>query len=160
AIETMPTPTGSRADHRLPLKPSEIATVARRIADRLGGAGASAGGAAAAQAFKPAVEKFIAVVANDLAAHRGRSRVMAGDDQPREVQALAHAMNQTLGNAGRTVVYTDPVEAEPVSHIDSLRDLVADMNAGKVDLLVILSGNPVYTAPTDLNFAGAMNRVQ
>ena len=44
-------------------------------------------------------------------------------------------MNQALGNVGKTVVYTDPVEAEPVDQLQSLRDLVADMNAGKVDLL-------------------------
>ncbi|MBI4486572.1 MAG: 4Fe-4S dicluster domain-containing protein, partial [Acidobacteria bacterium] len=41
----------------------------------------------------------------------------------------------------------------------SLRDLVADMNAGAVDLLVIVSGNPVYTAPSDLKFADAMSKV-
>ena len=77
--------------------------------------------------------KWIAAVAKDLQAHRGtqprgrRRRPAAG------VHALAHAMNQALGNAGRTVVYTDPVEAEPVDQLESLRDLVADMNAGKVD---------------------------
>src|SRR5262249_5204350 len=52
-----------------------------------------------------------------------------------------------------------PVEAEPTDHVASLRDLVTDMNAGKVGVLIVLSGNPVYTAPADLDFAGAMNRV-
>src|SRR5207247_4824325 len=75
------------------------------------------------------------------------------------VHALAHAMNQTLGNAGRTVIYTEPVEAEPTDQLQSLRDLAADMNAGAVDLLVIVGGNPVYTAPVDLGFAAAMNKV-
>ena len=74
-------------------------------------------------------------VAKDLQAHRGRSLVIAGDGQPPAVHALAHAMNQALGNVGKTVVYTQPVEAEPVESARSLRDLVADMNAGKVDLL-------------------------
>ena len=32
--------------------------------------------------------------------------------------------------------------------------------AGKVDLLVILGGNPVYTAPADLQFAKALEKVQ
>src|SRR5205823_8217355 len=41
----------------------------------------------------------------------------------------------------------------------SLTDLTADMNAGKVDLLIILGGNPVYTAPADLGFAAAMDKV-
>src|SRR5262249_39266669 len=77
-----------------------------------------------------------------------------------DVHALAHAMNQALGNVGSTVVYTQTVEAEPVDQVASLRDLVADMNAGKVDLLVILSGNPVYTAPADLKFSDALAKVQ
>ena len=104
--------------------------------------------------------EWIAAVAKDLLAHRGRSLVIAGDGQPPAVHALAHAMNQTLGNVGKTVVYTDPVEAEPVDQLESLRELVADMNAGKVDLLLILGGNPVYTAPADLKFAEAMSKVQ
>ena len=52
--------------------------------------------------------------------------------------------------------YTDPVDANPVNQTESIKDLVADMRAGKVDLLVILGGNPVYDAPADLNFADAL----
>jgi molybdopterin-containing oxidoreductase family iron-sulfur binding subunit len=156
AIETMPTPTGSRADHRLPARPGAIPRLALAIADaiRSGGPGGSV-----AQPFKPAEQKFVAAVATDLAAHRGRSLVIAGDAQPPDVHALAHAMNEVLGNVGRTVVYTESVEAEPINQLDSIRDLAADMNAGKVDVLVILGGNPVYTAPADLKFADAMNKV-
>ena len=155
AIESMPTSTGARADHRLPLKPSEIESAARQIAAAVG-----AGAGAAAQAFRPAVAQWINAVAKDLQAHRGRSLVIAGDGLPAAVHALAHAMNAALGNAGRTVVYTQSVEAEPVAQLDSLRDLVADMTAGTVDLLVIVGGNPVYTAPADLQFAAALDKVQ
>ena len=42
----------------------------------------------------------------------------------------------------------------------SLRDLVADMTAGKVDVLVVISANPVYSAPADLHFAAALDKVQ
>jgi molybdopterin-containing oxidoreductase family iron-sulfur binding subunit len=165
AVETMPTPTGARADHRLPLKPSDVEKVAREIAARVSAAPTAdpkvrTPAPDVAQGLSPAVNTWTAAVAKDLLAHRGRSLVVAGDHQPPAVHALAHAMNQTLGNAGATVVYTDPVEAEPVSHLDSLRDLVADMTAGKVDLLLILSANPVYTAPADFTFADAMDKVQ
>src|SRR5205823_621722 len=73
--------------------------------------------------------------------------------------ALAHAMNRALGNPGRTVVYTTPVEAEPTNQVGSLRALAGDMEGGKVDVLVIIAGNPVYTAPADLDFAAAMSKV-
>jgi MoCo/4Fe-4S cofactor protein with predicted Tat translocation signal len=161
AIESMPTSTGARADHRLPARPSAIQAAARQVAAALGvggAAGASARPAAPDGSDKTA--KFVAAVAKDLQAHRGRSLVVAGDGQPAAVHALAHAMNQALGNVGATVVYTQPAEAEPVDQIQSLRELVADMAAGKVDLLVILGGNPVYTAPADLKFPEALGKVQ
>ena len=152
AIESMPTSTGARADHRLPLKPSAIEDVTRQIAAAIGvdvGPSTEPGRAGA----------WVAAVAKDLKAHRGASLVLAGDAQPPIVHALAHAMNQSLGNAGKTVVYINSVEAEPTDQLASLRTLVADMNAGTVDLLVIVSGNPVFTAPADLGFADAMGKV-
>jgi molybdopterin-containing oxidoreductase family iron-sulfur binding subunit len=152
AIETMPTLTGARADHRLALKPSEVAAVARAIA---AGVGAGSAGAVSGEA-----QKWAAAIAKDLQAHKGTSLVIAGDNMPASVHALAHAMNQALGNVGQTVVYTQAVDAEPVDQLDSIKALVADMTAGKVDLLVILGGNPVYNAPADLNFAAALDKVQ
>ena len=158
AIESMPTTTGSRADHRLALKPSALETAAREIA-AAAGAGASSGDA---HPFTSADRtlKFVHAVAGDLLGHRGSGLVIAGEGAPPEVHALAHAMNQALGNVGRTVVYADPVEAEPVDHLQSLRALTADMNAGAVNVLVIVGGNPVYTVPADLKFAEAMSRVR
>ena len=57
------------------------------------------------------------------------------------------------------MTYTDPIEGNPTDQGESLRELVADMNAGKVDSIVILGGNPVYSAPADLDFAGALKKV-
>jgi MoCo/4Fe-4S cofactor protein with predicted Tat translocation signal len=151
-LETMPTSTGARADHRLALKPSEIANVAREIA---AGVGVGSAGAGSGES-----QKWAAAIAKDLQAHRGTSLVIAGDAQPPAVHALAHAMNQALGNVGQTVVYTQTAEFEPVDQAESIKALVDDMNAGKVDLLVILGGNPVYNAPVDLNFTQALNKVQ
>ena len=79
--------------------------------------------------------------------------MIAGEHQPPFVHALAHAMNAALGNVGKTVVYTESIEANPVNQLESLRDLVNDLNAGKVEFLVILGANPVYDAPADFDFA-------
>jgi MoCo/4Fe-4S cofactor protein with predicted Tat translocation signal len=154
AIESMPTSTGARADHRLSLKPSDIETVVRQIAAAIGvtDAGPTAEPGRAA--------KWVAAVAKDLQAHREGSLVLAGDAQPPMVHALAHAMNQALGNVGTTIAYTHSVEAEPTDQLTSLRHLVEDMDAGAVDLLVIVSANPVFSAPADLAFMDAMNKVQ
>jgi MoCo/4Fe-4S cofactor protein with predicted Tat translocation signal len=151
AIESMPTSTGSRADHRWPARPSEIAAIARAIAARVGsGVESKAPGDWDDRAAK---------IARDLTSHRGASLVIAGDGQPASVHALAHAMNHALGNAGLTVVYTGTVEAEPIDQLQSIRELADDMKAGKVDVLLIVGGNPVYTAPADVDFAAAMDKV-
>ena len=153
AIECTPTLIGAKSDHKLSVKPSEVEMYARMIATRLG---VAAGGAQPRNAYE---QKWIDGLVKDLEAHRGASLVIAGDQQPPAVHALAHAMNEALGNAGKTVVYTEPVEANPIDQMAGLRELVADMQAGKVDMLVISGVNPVYSAPADLNFAGALQKV-
>jgi molybdopterin-containing oxidoreductase family iron-sulfur binding subunit len=99
-------------------------------------------------------------VAKDLREHRGACAVIAGDQQTPAVHAWAHAMNLALGNAGKTMIHTDPLEAEPVDQVESLRELVMDMDAGRVELLVIAGGNPVYDAPADFAFGERMSKVK
>jgi MoCo/4Fe-4S cofactor protein with predicted Tat translocation signal len=150
-VEAMPTSTGSVADHRLPLRASEIEGFARQLAVAIGvnvQTGSAPAGAVPAD--------WTAALGRDLTAHRGTSLVIAGEQQPAFVHALAHAMNSALGNVGKTVVYTDPIEANPVNELESLRDLVNDLNAGKVEFLLILGNNPVYTVPADFNFEAAL----
>ena len=177
AIESMPTSTGSRADHRLALPPSEIGAFVLAVASEVGVDSARDVIARASANARPTgvvvpagqpvrhrsaetLRTWTGAVARDLLAHRGRCLVVAGDSQPPEVHAIAHAMNRALGNAGSTVVYTRAVEAEPVDQMASLRDLSADMTAGKVDLLVVVAANPVYSAPADVGFAAALDKVQ
>ena len=151
-VETMPTSTGSRADHRLGVKPSEVTALAQQLGAALG--------VGSAQPATGDRAKWVAAVAKDLQARTGKSLVIAGDSQPAAVHALVHAINEKLGNVGETLVYTAPVEAQAEDQVESMRALTADMAAGKVDLLVILGGNPVYTAPADLQFAKALEKVQ
>ncbi|HET8627324.1 MAG TPA: TAT-variant-translocated molybdopterin oxidoreductase [Thermomicrobiales bacterium] len=149
AVETAPTLVGALADHRQALRPSEVAAFAAGLARALG-VDAGAGPAAA-----PAVP-WLAAAVRDLQQHRGRGLVLAGEAQPPLVHALAHAINDALGNAGHTVVYTEPVEAAPADQLAALRALVGDLVAGKVDTLAILGGNPVYDAPADLAFGARL----
>jgi molybdopterin-containing oxidoreductase family iron-sulfur binding subunit len=144
-VEPTPSVTGATADHRLPLRASEVELFARALAAKLG-----LGGSAA---VPPDAEKWLDAVAKDLQKHKGASLVVAGEQQPAEVHALAHAINAALGNVGTTLYYTAPVEAQPVNHVESLRELCNDIDAGKVDTLLILGVNPVYTAPHDFRFA-------
>src|SRR5882672_6203449 len=148
-VESNPSSTGAKADHRLPLRAVEIEGFTRALASALG---VNAGGAASSGEQA----KFVGSVVEELQKHKGASVIIAGDHQPPAVHALAHAMNVALGNVGKTVVYTDPVDANPVNQTESLRDLVSDMRAGNVDMLVFMGGNPVYDAPADLGFGDCL----
>ena len=152
-IESTPSSTGAKADHRLSARASDPARVGHieAIARSLGWALDIKAGVP--NNIRTEDKGFIDSVAKDLKAHRGSSVVIAGDHLPAAIHNVAHSINQVLGNAGKTVFYADPVDANPVNQIESLKELVADMQAGKVDLLVIVGGNPVYDAPADLNFA-------
>jgi MoCo/4Fe-4S cofactor protein with predicted Tat translocation signal len=147
AVESTPSGTGTMADHRLPLRPTEVGDFARALAGALGVKGAAGG-----QIPSRLPAGWMAALVRNLQNHRGACVIVAGDQQPPIVHALAHAMNHALGNVGRTVIYTDPLEAEPVNQMASLGTLVEEMKAGKVGTLVIVSGNPVYDAPADLEF--------
>lgn len=151
AIESTPTTTGFKADHRLRARPSDLEHYARVLASQLG---ISAGGS-----IPPEHQQWIAEVARDLKRAQGRSVVIAGATAPPIVHALAHAMNETLGAVGRTVSYTDPVIANPVDNTASLKELVSDINAGKVHILIMLGGNPAFDCPADLDFAGILPKV-
>jgi MoCo/4Fe-4S cofactor protein with predicted Tat translocation signal len=153
-IESTPGSTGAKADHRLPVRAGWISTISSGLALVLG-AQTNATGIVMGMPG-PEVTKFLGPLLTDLKSHGSSSLVIAGDHQPPAVHALAHAINAKLGNVGKTVFYSDAVDANPINQIDSIKDLVADMNGGKVDLLIILGGNPVYDAPADLNFADAM----
>jgi molybdopterin-containing oxidoreductase family iron-sulfur binding subunit len=146
-VESTPTTTGAKSDHKWPMKASQLSEFAHLMeSERLFGQHGPAHSAS----------DFAVAVYQDLVNHRGAGIVIVGDHQPPSLHAMAHAVNQALGNVGRTVFYTEPVDANPVNQTESIKDLVADMRGGRVDLLIILGGNPAYDAPSDLNFADAM----
>jgi molybdopterin-containing oxidoreductase family iron-sulfur binding subunit len=142
-VESTMTSTGAKADHRLPLRAADIAALTGLLPPSV----------ASAAAGDSQLQAFVRNMWSDLQKHLGSSIVIAGDHLPPQMHFFAHAMNASLGNVGKTVFYTDPVDANPVNQAESLKDLVADMSAGKVDLLVVLNGNPAYNAPAEFEFA-------
>ncbi len=149
-VESQFSLTGANAEHRLRMRGAEVPQFA---ADLL-----------AALSAPPSVRdqrtKFIAALAKDLKAAGTEALVVAGPRQPAVVHALAHQINQTLGAAGSTVTFTKASTAERVeSGVDALKALVGEMTGGQVSTLIILGGNPAYTAPADLQFGAALAKV-
>jgi MoCo/4Fe-4S cofactor protein with predicted Tat translocation signal len=132
--EPSPTPTGAAADHRWPLRASEIdgwAAILARLVD----------GGDEADAPRP-----LRALADDLRRHRGRAVVAAGARQSPAVHQRVHAINRSLGAPGRTLDYIEP----PFPAGEPLEALAADLAAGRVRALLVLGGNPVHAAPPAL----------
>ncbi len=155
AAEANYTLTGAMADHRLRLRASDVGALALAIAKELNVSGGEL--KVVGQAGSGPQAKFMTAVAKELAASKGRSIVVAGPRQPKEVHALVALINQTLGNVGATVTYTAPV-VEANDSVAAVKQLTADLNAGQVKTLVVLGGNPAYTLPADLKFKDAMKK--
>jgi MoCo/4Fe-4S cofactor protein with predicted Tat translocation signal len=148
--EGTPSISGGMAEHRFRMRTSEVEAFAVALAQALK-VGVSGTGTPS---------EAVTAVAKDLNANRGTSLVIAGEYQPARVHAIAHAINQALGNAGKTVIYTGPVEVSPADEVASIGELVKDINSGTVDTLLMLGGNPAYDAPADLNFLETLKKVK
>ncbi|MFO0841465.1 MAG: hypothetical protein U0797_03560 [Gemmataceae bacterium] len=156
-VETELTVTGARADNRLAVRPSQVETFARdcRPARR-------------ARRGRPQLDERMAAwadaVAKDLTRRGDKARpggttaVLAGDRQPPAVHALAHAINHRLGNVGKTALFTEPLPSARSNSLASLEALTAAIDGGAADTLLILGGNPVYTAPADQRLGEVLRR--
>jgi molybdopterin-containing oxidoreductase family iron-sulfur binding subunit len=160
AVEGVYSLTGAMADHRLRLPGSRVGIFARRLVQEMASwdlipeamVGRPQGSIPEPEA------KFLRAVAEDLAAHQGRSLAVAGRRQPPEVHSLATRLNQILHNIGTTVTYHEPRDVV-LPDIRTLADLAGRMQAGQVQTLVILDGNPVYNMPADLDFTTLLEKV-
>ena len=75
-VEPMPTPTGAKADHRLPLRAADIEVFAGALATALGAAKGPVNGE------NHDIYKWIGPIARDLKRNQGASLVIAGEYQP------------------------------------------------------------------------------
>ncbi len=150
-VEATLSNTGVIADHRLPIRAVDVEHFTRSLAQKLG---LDVEGGDPGQ-----YGEWLDAVVEDLEAHKGSSIVIPGDQQDPIVHTLAHAINQALGNAGKTITTIEPVAASPVDEIEDLTQLTEDMKAGAVKALFIFDGNPVYSAPVDLDFKEGLKQV-
>ena len=157
AVEPMVSDTGSVADHRLRRRLSEIGRVAAAIAVELPGLDGAVKSALRSLAAASSADerRWARVVARDLVRHAGSSLVAVGPRLPAAVHALGYAMNAALGNFDRTVALAAPLLPDGDQ---DLAALARELHADAVDTLLIAEANPVYAAPAELDFRGALAR--
>jgi molybdopterin-containing oxidoreductase family iron-sulfur binding subunit len=154
AIESTPTALGSVADHRIVAGPARLQQIVAVMA------GGLLRDPAAVSDPHPERAPWLHAMIEDLRSARGRALVHVGADQPAELHALAHRINEALGGRGKTFDLIDEV-APPAAgeQAQTLEDLSSDMQDGKVAHLLILDSNPAFTAPAAWGFADALKRV-
>jgi MoCo/4Fe-4S cofactor protein with predicted Tat translocation signal len=152
-IESSYSVTGGSADHRLALSPSQITAFAAALHAKVAGQGSSGN-------LPEKAAKYLSAIADDLAKARGRCVVAVGESQPPAVHAAAHAMNDALGNAGKTVSYYPVTDADRPLNVEAISSITEELNRGDVETLVLLGGNPAYDAPVDLGVADAIKKAK
>ena len=150
-VESTTTLAGAMADHRFPVKPSEIHANLAALAGALGVVGTEGAATPAFAAALPALVK-------DLQANAGQSLVLVGDHHAPETHALAALVNAKLGNVGRTLRHIAPVSA--TAGLPGLLELKGALDAGRVDTLLVLGGNPVYDAPGAYAFGESLAKAK
>jgi molybdopterin-containing oxidoreductase family iron-sulfur binding subunit len=171
AVENLYSVTGSNADHRLRLKSAQMEAFAFALAAKIH---ASKKGVLPADVMAIAAERskglsaealtFVDAVAEDLLTMRdarGVARpgiVVAGRRQSALVHAVVAGINTAIQAQGQTVYYfPDGSRAEDApGDMAGIKALADELRAGKVKTLLVLGGNPAYSAPGDVDFAGAM----
>ncbi|MDX1967899.1 MAG: TAT-variant-translocated molybdopterin oxidoreductase [Planctomycetaceae bacterium] len=156
AVESQFSLVGGVADHRLPMKSSDIPRFLDALEELVD---KGLAGAPIEESHDDSYGlKFLATVAADLLAHRGKSVVSVGETQAPAVHARAYRLNSKLGNIGATLSFLPVPDPSPIAA--ELSTLVEELQAGKVELLLVLGGNPVYTAPAGIELAAAIRQAK
>jgi MoCo/4Fe-4S cofactor protein with predicted Tat translocation signal len=155
-VESALTVTGMNADERVPVRSADVAAFAAMVAKQLGqNVPAAVASAVASLAGTLTLSEtdttILGKLVEGLQGARGRSLVIAGENQPAAVHALAAVLNEALGNVGSTVQYV-PAGEKGRTCLGDIKALAEAIGAGQVKTLAIIGGNPIYDAPSDLRF--------
>ena len=159
-VENRYTLTGGMSDHRLRLAASRSGAFLKALAAQVAKLSGDQSLAALAAGLKVVdtriKDKWVEECAADLWAHKGKALVLAGNKQPVAVQALALAVNVSLGALGKTI----ELKKSAVDASASIAELAEELRKGAVKGLFILGGNPVYSAPADVHWAEAQAKAK
>lgn len=138
--------TGSNADERFPVKPSQLGQVALGLLSGVGGAGS------ASSVFG----KEVAAIAAKLKAANGKGLVVCGSNDP-AIQLVVNEINKAIGAYGSTI-NTEITDNTHQGDDAAVKKLVDDMGSA-IDTVIFYNTNPVYTAPKALGFEAAMKKL-
>ena len=139
--------TGSNADKRYMVKPSEQKQVLLNIYDALVGGG-SVQSTSVDEGLKQTIKQLETA---------GRRAVVVTGLQDKNAQLLALAINKEIGSEAVNTVAPKYVRSGSDAKVSQL---IADMKAGKVGGLITYMTNPAYTLPNGAEFVEALKKVK
>ena len=150
-VESFMSMTGSNADNRVLVKPSEMGVAINYLHGQISGSG---GGNELNDKAKAALSK----VADELKAARGKSLVVSNSNNTNE-QILINDINNILGNYGHTLSF-DHASNQRQGNEKDLDALIGKMEGGLIDTLIVWGANPVYDYSKSAQFESAMGKVK
>ncbi|HVA57234.1 MAG TPA: hypothetical protein VNF92_05050 [Gemmatimonadaceae bacterium] len=171
ALESRLSLTGSKADVRLPLRPSAAAQVAFAVANALHERHArpfpaglapdvlAAFGIAAVAKQYGVEAAALESLAGDLASAGNSSLVLAGPSLPVEAHAAVALINTMLGVEGHAVDTAFSVDAPPIATPLEMAALTREIASGKFAAVIVWDVNPSYAVPDASAFNAALARV-
>lgn len=148
--------TGSNADKRVPLAPSQQGLAVLNLYNAIAKASGAASFSVAALEEKK--QAAVNATAKELLAAKGKSLVVCGSNDV-SVQVVVNAINSLLGNYGATIDLDNTSNQKQGTDVEVL-ELVKEMNNGQVDALFIYGANPVYSLPNAKEFAEGLKKVR
>jgi molybdopterin-containing oxidoreductase family iron-sulfur binding subunit len=151
-FETGLSMTGSNADYRTAIKPSQeglvVAALYNKVAAKLGGTAISTSSVEVAHLDK---------AATDLANSRGKALVVSGSNDP-NVQVIVNALNNLLGSYGSTIDINMPVNYRQ-GNDQQMNAFINEAKAGQVGAALFFCANPVYDHPRGTELAEALPKI-
>ncbi|MBL7971971.1 MAG: TAT-variant-translocated molybdopterin oxidoreductase [Prolixibacteraceae bacterium] len=149
-FESGMTLSGSNADVRFPIKPSEEGAIVLALYNAI----AKIKGGQILAGVPSSVD--VADLAKDLLENEKQSIIISGSNDV-NIQLLVNGINQLLGNYGQTIGLENPLLVKQGIDQDT-EQLLADLKAGTVKALLVWNANPVYDHPKGAEFAGAIKK--
>lgn len=155
-VESYMSLTGSNADNRVPVKPSEIGAFIVALHNEV--AKAKGGTTVSGPKLDAKKQKKAAIIAKEMVAAPGKSLLVSGSNNKGE-QILVNHINEMLGNYGRTLSFDRPLLTRQGNGIETV-GLLKEMNSKSVDVLIVMDGaNPAYNFPNAAAFREGMAKV-
>lgn len=143
--------TGTKADSRIAIKPSEEGIALLNLYAEL------SGNPSGATLKNSIAEKAIKLVAKELSAAKGAALVVSGSNNV-NVQTVVNAINGLLGSYGTTIDLASP-SYQYTGNDEDFKALVAQMKSGSVGAVMFLDTNPAYSYSNPKEFKDALSKV-